>query len=256
MSRGLAPAVALALLAVVPPTATAQTPATVPWAAGEFLEYEVKVGMLTAGSARMQVLPSDTIRGHTAWRLRFNVTGGFWFLRVNDFYDSWMDVESLSSLRFVQKLDEAGKKHYREYEIYPDRAMFQQKGKEEAKSVSNPLDDASFFFFVRSIPLVVGETYEFNRYFDPKSNPVIIRVLRKEHLDVGAGSFDAIVIQPIIKTGGLFSEGGEAELWLSDDNRRILLQMKVKLNVVGSLSLYLKKMRSTQDSTKSPPRQP
>jgi hypothetical protein len=249
-------AAGLAFLALAPSASTAQTPAIVRWAAGEFLEYDVKVGMLTAGSARMEVLPSDTIRGHTAWRLRFNVTGGFWPIRVNDWYDSWMDVGSLSSLRFVQKLDEAGKKRYRDYEIYPDRAMFQQQGKEEAKSVSDPLDDASFFFFVRTIPLVVGETYEFNRYFDPKSNPVIIRVLRREHLETRAGSFDAIVIQPIIKTGGLFSEGGEAELWLSDDNRRILLQMKVKLNVVGSLSLYLRTMRNTQDATKSSPNQP
>lgn len=244
------------LLTLASSPAAAQKPASVPWAAGEFLEYEVKVGMLTAGSARMEVLPSDTIRGRTTWRLRFNVTGGFWPVRVNDSYESWMDVETLNSLQFVQNLDEAGKKTYRDYAIYPERAMFRRTGKEESKSVSEPLDDASFFFFVRTIPLEVGKEYEIPRYFDPKANPVLIRVLRKDRVRVRAGSFDAIVIQPIIKTGGLFSEGGEAELWLSDDSRRILLQMKVKLPVVGSLSLYLRTMRLTQDSTKSPPAQP
>jgi hypothetical protein len=122
--------------------------------------------------------------------------------------------------------------------------------------VSEPLDDASFFFFVRSIPLEVGQEYSIPRYFDPKANPVLIRVLRKESVRVRAGRFDAIVIQPIIKTTGLFSEGGEAEIWLSDDNRRILLQMKTKLSGVTSLNLYLRSMRLTQDSTKSPPANP
>ena len=50
---------------------------------------------------------------------------------------------------------------------------------------------------------------------------------------------DAIVIQPIIKTKGIFSEGGRAEVWLSDDANRIMLQMKSKLSF-GSLNLYLK----------------
>lgn len=255
MSRRVARCtLALALLSSAPPrTTTAQQPlpAAVPWATGEFLEYDVKFGPLTSGSARMEVVGTDTIRGRTAWRLRFNVSGGFWPLRVNDWYDSWMDVETLNSLRFIQKLDEVGAKRYREYEIHPERAVFQLKGKEEATSVSDPLDDASFFYFVRSIPLHVGETYEFNRYFDPKANPVKIIVLRKERIRVRAGTFDCIVLQPVIKTSGLFSEGGEAEIWLSDDKRRILVQMKSKLSV-GSLNLYLKRTRFGTDSTSIP----
>jgi hypothetical protein len=244
---------ALALLCSAPPRSAAQgpLPLPVPWAAGEFLEYDVKFGPVTAGSARMEVVGTDTIRERTAWRLRFNVTGGFWPVRVNDWYDSWMDVESLNSLRFVQRLDEAGAKRYREYEIFPERAMYRQKGKTDTTSVSDPLDDASFFFFVRTIPLEVGKTYEFNRYFDPRSNPVRIIVLRKERIRVRAGSFDCIVLQPIIKTTGLFSEGGQAEVWLSDDKRRILVQMKTKLSV-GSLNLYLKRTRFGADSTSAP----
>ena len=38
-----------------------------------------------------------------------------------------------------------------------------------------------------------------------------------------------LIVQPIIKTSGLFSQNGHAELWFSDDSRHILLQMKTKL---------------------------
>ncbi len=64
-------------------------------------------------------------------------------------------------------------------------------------------------------------------------------MLRKERIRVPAGSFDAIVIQPVIKTKGIFSENGHAEIWLSDDDRHIMLQLKSKLSF-GSLNLYLK----------------
>jgi hypothetical protein len=120
--------------------------------------------------------------------------------------------------------------------------VFEEAGKPEEPTVSAPLDDASFLYFVRTIPLEVGATYEFDRYFRPDRNPVKIRVLRRERVKVPAGEFDAIVIQPIIKAKGIFAEGGRAELWLSDDNNRIMLQLRSKLSF-GSLNLHLTSFR-------------
>jgi hypothetical protein len=93
----------------------------------------------------------------------------------------------------------------------------------------------------------VGQTYEFNRYFRPDRNPVIVKVLRKERITVPAGTFNTIVIQPIIKSKGIFSEQGEAQIWLSDDAHRIMVQMRSKTKI-GSLNLFLKSHR--------PPRSP
>ena len=50
------------------------------------------------------------------------------------------------------------------------------------------------------------------------------------------------MLQPIIKTSGIFSEGGQAEIWLSDDDKRMMLQMKSRLSF-GSLNLYLRSYR-------------
>ena len=217
----------------------------VPWAVGEYLEYSVKFGILHAGSARMQVTGKDTLRGHSVWKVHFNITGGVPFLRVDDSIDSWMDVGTLNSLRFMQDLSEPRNRALRVYDIFPDRGIFTQNGKPDRPTVENPLDDASFFFFVRTIPLVVGQTYTFPRYFDATANPVIVKVLRKDTAEVAAGRFPSIVVQPIIKTGGVFSEGGQAEFWFTDDNRRILVQLKTRLSF-GSLNLYLRKFSGTQ----------
>jgi len=240
----------VALLAATAATASsAQTVAAssikraaVPFATGERMEYEVRFGALRVGNAHMEVVGLDNVRGRPAWHTAFWVQGGNFLYRVNDVYESWMDAETLSSLRFVQELEEGGKDTERRFEIYPDRAIFVQTSKKpakEEKSVSQPLDDGSFLYFLRTIPLEVGKTYDFDRYFRPDRNPVRIRVLRKEKVKVPAGTFDAIVVQPVIKTKGIFSENGHAEVWLSDDERHIMLQLKSQLKF-GSLNLYLK----------------
>lgn len=187
----------------------------------------------------MEVLGIETVRGRAAWHTRFQVSGGTLFFRVNDILESWIDVETFSSLRFRQELSEGSRDRLYEYEIYPDREVFQEKGKPERPSVSHPLDDGSFLYFVRTVALEVGATYEFNRYFMPDRNPVRLDVLRTESVEVPAGRFDALVVRPVIKAKGVFSENGRAQLWISNDADQVLLQMTSHL-AFGTLSLHLR----------------
>ena len=244
--------VVLALLVAVPvavPVAAQERNGTVlavPFGVGERLEYDVKFGKLRVGSGSMEVADVQEIRGRSAWHTIFQVRGGTFFYRVNDQYESWIDRHTGNSLRFKQDLNEGRRDVERAFEIFPERGVFQESGEDTTQaSVRNPLDDGSFLYFLRTIPLAVGETYTFERYFRPDRNPVTIKVLRKERISVPAGEFDAIVVQPVIKTPGIFSENGHAEIWLSDDENRIMLQMKSGLSF-GSLNLYLKSYRPAQ----------
>lgn len=215
-----------------------------PFGVGERLDYDVKFSFIRVGSGSMEVVGIDSVRGAPAYHTVFRVRGGNFACHVDDRLESWIDTRSLSSLRFWQNLNDCGHPREKKYEIFPDRSVFSEDGagERDQPSVPAPLDDGSFLYYVRTVPLEVGKTYSFDRYFRPDRNPVEIRVLRKEHIDVPAGSFDAIVIQPIIKTQGLFSQGGHAEVWLSDDANRIMLQMKSRLPI-GSLNLYLTSYR-------------
>lgn len=216
----------------------------VPFVVGEQFNYNVHFGPLKVGEGSMEVLGIESVRGHEAWHTRLRVSGGIPLARVDDRFESWIDVKSFSSLRFVQDLKELGKERERHYEFYPDRQVFTENNKPEQPSVENPLDDGSFLFFVRTVPLEVGKTYEFNRYFRPDRNPVIVKVLRREKIKVPAGTFETLVLQPIIKTSKLFADGGQALIWLSDDSLRIMVQLKTKLSF-GSLNLYLSSLRIT-----------
>jgi len=47
-------------------------------------------------------------------------------------------------------------------------------------------------------------------------------------------------VRPIIKTGGLFSRGGQAEIYVTDDERRIVVRVKTRMSI-GSINFYLTK---------------
>ncbi|CAN5513396.1 DUF3108 domain-containing protein [soil metagenome] len=236
-------AFAFALLLVAPVQAQDGERVHVSFGAGERLEYDLKFGKLKVGIASMEVANVEDVRGRDAWHTVFQVHGGVRFLySVDDVFESWIDRRTFNSLRFKKDQNEGRRDVEHTYEIFPERAEYMLANDTALASVRNPLDEGSFLYFVRTIPLVVGQTYSFDRYFMPTRNPVTIKVVRKDTIDVPAGRFPAIVIQPIIKTSGIFSENGHAEIWLSDDKNRIMLQMKSGLSF-GSINLYLTSYR-------------
>lgn len=222
-----------------------------PFAAGERLDYDVFFGALKVGTGTMEVRGTEDVRGRSAYHTVFRITGGIPFYRVEDTFESWFATDDFSSLLFTQDQNEGQKDRERRYEIFPERKTYDEltDDKGEQPSVAQPLDDGSFVYFVRTLPLDVGKTYEFDRYFKPDRNPVTIHVLRRERVTVPAGTFDAIVIQPVIKTKGIFSENGRAELWISDDEHRAILQMKSRLSF-GSINMHLTSAKYPAESTR------
>lgn len=225
-----------ALLGVGPPIAlTAQTYESGgdvtrrPFAVGERLTYNVRVAKIGRGRAVAEILGSETIRGRTVYHTIFKIDGSLLFFKVDDLYESWFDPNTLVSLRYHQNIDQGTYERDRTYEIFPERGVYLDPQKVEVPTVEHPLDDGAFLYFLRTIPLEVGKTYSWNRYFKPDRNPVTVTVVRRERIRVPAGEFDAVVLQPKIKAKGIFSEGAQAEVWIADDDSRMMLQMRTRL---------------------------
>ncbi len=245
---------ALALLAL---SATGGAQATTPsvglavsrppaFGVGESLVYDVKFGFLNVGTARMDVVGLDTVRGRKVWHTKLEIEGGIPGYRVHDVLESWIDAENFNSLRHRQETVEGSRQRTKRYEIMPERGVYREDAKPEQPTVEHPLDEGAFLFFVRNQPLDVGRTYDFPRYFIPDRNPVTVKVSRRERVEVSAGVFQTIVIKPIIKSKGVFSQNGRAEIWLTDDDRRLMIKMETHV-IFGTISLRLREF--TQGTT-------
>lgn len=243
------PAATLDSLAALYPTN--ELAAAVPFGPGEQMRYRVEIGWFDVGEGHMTVEALDSVRGNSTYRATMEIDAGILGLRVHDIYTTFFDVSTLQSWRFLREMNQVTYHATRHYEFYPEEGIWENEDKEEGHKdrfgplgSSLPLDDISLIYFLRQMPLEVGKTYTFSRYFKKDGNPLVIKVLRKERKKVDAGEFDCIVVQPIIQTSGMFSEGGEAEIWLSDDDRRLMVYMKSNIQgFPGALELYLKEYR-------------
>lgn len=256
-SRAVAAAVlALAALGLAASAALAQE--HWPFGLGERAEYAVTFGPVKVGHASLAVEAADTIRGTPTLRVVMAMRGGTFFYTLDDRQTSWIAPRPFRSLRFQQHLregsyrrdrvycldQEAGR--YRRYDRNEDGRWAPPPGDEHlGEGVPMPpaaLDEIGFLYFARTLPLEPGQTYRFTRYFEAEGNPVVLEVLRRETITVPAGRFQTLVVHPVIRTGGMFGEGGNAEVYFSDDERRIIVQLETSMKV-GRLDLYLEDYR-------------
>lgn len=241
-------AVALLQSAHVSPVSAPEPRPVVPYPfqVGEQFEYTGKLGMLTLGSASMAVTQLDTIRGYETFVLRFQLQASTFVFKMDDVMHSWARTSDMVSLRFHQNFDEDGKIRRRYYEIFPDSGFYRERERKEQKpTVSEPLDDAAFFYFIRTTPLEVGKTYNFDRYFQKEKNPVTIRVVKREKCDLPNNQqAQCIVLHPVINAdrNGMFAPRADARIWLTDDARRIPVQIRSKLGF-GTVTLKIKSMK-------------
>jgi hypothetical protein len=55
---------------------------------------------------------------------------------------------------------------------------------------------------------------------------------------VAAGTFKTIVVEPLVKEGGLFKSEGRIVIWLSDDERKLPVRVNTKV-LIGSIDVEL-----------------
>ena len=215
----------------------------VPFGPGERMEYQVRLGPVSVGEGHLSIVGVEPVRGKASYHAVFAMQGGIPLARVNDRQESWFDIETLASRRFVQNLHQVRYRSHRHWEIYPEEMRWERLDEDglDGEGVELPLDDIAFLYYVRTLPLEVGRTYRLENYFRKDRNPVLLNVLRREEIEVPAGTFQTLVVQPIIpEARGLFSEGGRAEVYFSDDERRLVVRVQSRIPVVGSVSLHLR----------------
>jgi hypothetical protein len=136
-------------------------------------------------------------------------------------------------------------RHRRDKEVLFDqpanRATYIDHLKKERKEYTLPapiFDPISSFFHVRLLRLVVGEPVYVTIFDSKKVWNVEVQVLRKEKVSLPIGTFDTIVIKPVLKSEGIFFGKGEILIWLTDDTKHIPVKLQTKV-AVGSITATL-----------------
>ena len=129
-------------------------------------------------------------------------------------------------------------RHRRNKEVAFDgtshRASFTDHLTGEKKDIEirdNTFDPLSSFYYVRTLKTDVGKSIYVDVLDNKKLWNVEVQVIRKERIDTKLGSFDTIVIRPLLKSEGIFNKRGDMYIWLTDDEKRVPVKMQTKVAV-------------------------
>lgn len=216
---------------------------------GEYLRFSVGYGFVTAGEATLEVRDTMTYDDHLCYQIYSETKSNSFFdsfYRVRDTVVSQIDVDGIFSHYFHKSLHEGSYHSEREiiFQHELGRAVT-RKGTDEIDTVaigSFAQDVLSAMYYVRTQPLEVGDVLTVNSVEGNEAQQLNVRVLKKETVEVPAGVFDCIVVEPLLADAGIFKQEGEVKVWLTDDRLRMPVLMKSKV-LVGSIHAELEEFR-------------
>lgn len=214
------------------------------FAVGERLVFDVSYGPITAGEAVMAVPKYETIAGRTCYRVEFTVRSlkSFdWIYEVRDQYLTFVDSQAIAPLRFEQHIREGT--YRRDFTADFDQVRNIARTSEGDHPIPEYVHDImSAFYYARTLEysgMKPGDYVTLYNFYKDTSHELRVKFLGRQELEVAAGTFKTIVVEPLVKEGGLFKSEGRIVIWLSDDERKIPVRVNTKV-VIGSIDVELK----------------
>lgn len=232
----------LALLGTLPAVgvAGAQGASALPFAPGERLTFEGRVCTGVSGGGTMWVEGPVELRGTTTWLLHSDMEGHVGPLRATDRNASWLDPNRMTALRYTSRERHILSKHDDAVDIFAgEKRWSAASGAVGVIEGGTPLDELSFLYYLRTLPLDADTALTLARHFDVARNPTVVTVLGRQEIEVPAGRFRAIVVEMRVRDARRYRGEGTIRVYLSDDSCRLILRLESTVPDAGSATLAL-----------------
>lgn len=211
---------------------------------GERLSFEISYGPITAAESFLTISASPiVINGRDTYEMNFEVNSRPSFdvvYKVRDNYKSYIDTRGLFPWKFEQHIREQNFKKDFEVNFMPDsQKVITKTNYAEVREFTVPAyaqDIFSAFYYARTLDLSKykdGEIINVEAFNDDKHFQLAIKIVGRETVDVSAGEFKTIVVQPML-TEGFTNKTSDIFVYLSNDERKIPVKVKMKI-VIGAL---------------------
>ncbi len=209
---------------------------------GEELVFSVQYGLVTAGTAVMKVSPEIRIReGRPTYEIITTARSNRMFstfFAVNDRVVSYMDTLHLHSVRFQKHLREGNYRKDLWIVFDQENHLAMINGEKTCEVEPHVQDILSSLYYVRTLDLEVGRSVYVPNHDNGRNYPLEIKVERCERVEVDAGAFDCLVLEPVLMGEAIFKQKGRLKVWVTNDRYKMPVLMKSKV-LVGSIATVL-----------------
>jgi hypothetical protein len=220
--------------------------AALPFSVGEKLKYEVSIAKGgKVGTATMWIEGPVDVRGVSTYLLRFDSRIRIAFLTAVSSSSSWFDPLRRSSLRFLKHERNPLARDDESVDLYPDQKQWKSADGGIGESPSSmPLDELSFMYFIRTLPMTAGATYRFERHFDAARNPIIVTAIRRDMIPTPIGELRVILVEMRVRDPRHYKGEGVIRIHLTDDECRLPARIESTMPVVGTAILTIASQNS------------
>jgi hypothetical protein len=153
--------------------------------------------------------------------------------------ESFVDYEYLYTLRFQKNIREGKYRHQETVEFDQENHRAHYSTGQVIEMTPESRDILISLFWARLFPLEVGKSLYIDNHTDKKNYPLEVKVYKKETLKTIFGKVECLLVEPVLRTPGLFEHKGRLWVWLTNDQRRIPVLMTSKI-IIGSINAVLK----------------
>lgn len=220
---------------------------------GERLEFEINYGFLTAGTAVMEIAPNyQVVNGRNCYDISLSISSASsfeWVYKIQDKYKCYLDADGLFPWKFEQIIREGD--YSKDFTAIFDHDSLKVRTTNITKGERKPdaeyvipkyaLDVISAFYYARTMnigTMSTGSEISMQSFYNDATYDLNIKILQKEDVDVPAGDFRAIVVQPNVKEGALIKKAENIAVWISNDDRKIPLKIQLDV-IIGSVKVEL-----------------
>lgn len=246
LCRSLLGAALVLVTLTLPASARARAAAEAerPFSVGEVLAYDVSLGKFgRSGTGWLRVERAVPVRDEPVQLLRFDFAAKVGPFNVQHHSRSWLSAQRNAALRYwVDERAPFQKPLQDLVQLYPDTQRWEGQHAGGQSTTAEPLDELSFLYVVRMLELAPGDSLRLDRHFDPRRNPVSVRVLRREVVRVPAGEFKTLLVELEVKDPGRYGGHGTLRLHLTEDARRLPVRIESQVPIAGTLVLELQRL--------------
>ncbi len=208
-----------------------------PFAPGEKLTFNLQYGPIQAGTATMSVSGIGRIGSVPCYHFTSYSRSAPFFdtiYPVRDLVESYADTATLVTWRIEKHLREDDYRLDTVVRLDPPRRRAVYEDGQALAVDARVRDPLAAFFYARTLPLEVGQTYTLPSHGDRKTYNVLIKVLRREVVTVPRGTYRCLALEPQLKSTGVFRQTGKMTVWVTDDARHMPVKLSSKV-AVGSV---------------------
>lgn len=217
-----------------------------PFVVGEKVVHSVSYFGAEAGKLTLQVKPSVEVNSRKSYNFYMGLKTSSLFSKfysVDDFVETYLDYEELVPHVFKLSARETGKlvsanSYFNNQTLKATfwEKKYTEKNGEEIKKLAwdiLPYSQNAFsgIFYMRVFKWDIGKENSFRVADDEKNITFKATAIAKEKLSTDAGEFNAIKIKASVVTRGALTQAGDFYLWISDDDRKIILRIEAEIKI-------------------------